>query len=249
MGRYRALGSYATHSLCVNGRSGRGGRYRRTMRERAFQRARSKEHKQQRAVAMLDAARSVAGESGVAAVTLTAIAERAGVHHSAVGRYYTSYKEVLLLLGQEGWDRWSKAVCDSLHASGQVVPARVAQIMAEYFNADPLFCDLLCNLPLHLEREVDVAQVLEFRRSSLDAIQSVIDAIRLSCPLFDEQAAIDAVASACALAAIFWQNAHPPTELIDALGGDPMVTAWKLDFESALTRVLAATCIGLTARG
>jgi AcrR family transcriptional regulator len=57
-----------------------------------------KENKRRRAAALVEAARSLAVESGVASVTLTAVAGRAGIHYSAVRRYFTSHKEVLLHL-------------------------------------------------------------------------------------------------------------------------------------------------------
>ena len=52
----------------------------------AFQRARTEEKKRQRAAALVEAARSLAVENGVASVTLTGVANRAGVHYSAVRR-------------------------------------------------------------------------------------------------------------------------------------------------------------------
>lgn len=61
----------------------------------------------------MEAARSVALEAGVASVTLTAVATRAGVHYSAVRRYFSSYKEVLLRLAAESWERWSESVCSN----------------------------------------------------------------------------------------------------------------------------------------
>lgn len=197
---------------------------------------------------MLEAARSLAAETGVATVTLTAIADRVGIHHSAVRRYYTSYKEVLLLLGEEGWRRWATRVCDSLGATDQVPPAQVGRIMAEHFADDPLFCDLLVNLSLHLEREVDVGQVVAFRQVAYDSIRSVAEGIQRACRLFDEESAFDAIAAACSLAAMFWQNAHPPKELIEAIGDAVVSPNWNMDFLPLLTRVLAATCVGLAIR-
>jgi hypothetical protein len=35
-------------------------------------------------------------------------------------------------------------------------PSRVAETLAHGLAADPIFCDLLANLHLHLEREVDL---------------------------------------------------------------------------------------------
>lgn len=50
--------------------------------QHAFQRARTEEKKRQRAAAIIEAARSLALERGVAWVTLTGVANRAGVHRS-----------------------------------------------------------------------------------------------------------------------------------------------------------------------
>lgn len=52
------------------------------MAQLTFQRARTDEKKRQRAAAIVEAARSLAVESGVTSVTLTAVANRAGVHYS-----------------------------------------------------------------------------------------------------------------------------------------------------------------------
>ncbi len=181
-------------------------------------------------------------------MTLTAIADRAGIHHSAVRRYYTSFKEVLLLLGEEGWQRWAAKVLGSLEADEQVRPAQIARIMAEHFASDALFCDLLVNLPLHLEREVDAGQVAAFRQVAYDSIRSVAEAIQRACRLFDEESALDAIAAGCSLAAMFWQNANPPKALTEAIGDAPLSPNWNMDFLPALTRVLAATCVGLAIR-
>src|ERR1700729_4362157 len=68
-----------------------------------FRRARTERMKRQRAAALVEAARSLALETGVASVTLAAVANRAGVHYSAVRRHFTSHKEVLLHLAAKGW--------------------------------------------------------------------------------------------------------------------------------------------------
>ena len=57
--------------------------------------------------------------------------------------------------------RWSNTVCATLWTPGPVAPSRTAETSASGLAADPLFCDLLANLPLHLEREVDLERVVE----------------------------------------------------------------------------------------
>lgn len=78
----------------------------------------------------MEAARSLAIEAGVASVTLTAVASRAGIHYSAVRRYFTSHKEVLLHLSAEGWVRWSNTVSEKLAEPGAKSPSRIAETLA-----------------------------------------------------------------------------------------------------------------------
>ncbi len=217
------------------------------MAQLTFQRARTEENKRRRAAALVEAARSLALEAGVASVTLTAVAGRAGIHYSAVRRYFTSHKEVLLHLAAEGWARWSGRVCEELGEPGLMSPARVAETLANGLAADPLFCDLLANLHLHLEHEVHIDRVVEIRRTITVAAVALADAIERALPALGRSGAFDILIAAYSLAAAFWQIANPPERLTDTYAEEPEVLPpeWNIDFASALTRVLTATCIGL----
>ena len=216
------------------------------MPQSTFQRARSEDKKRQRAAALVEAARSLALESGVASVTLTDVASRAGVHYSAVRRYFTSHKEVLLRLAAEGWARFSHTVCESLAEPGPMSPARVADALANGLAADPLFCDLLANLHLHLEHEVALEQVMEFKEISNAAVISLTDAIENALPALDRSGAFDVLLASYSLAAPLWQMANPPKRLADAYANRADVPPdWKIDFTAALSRLITAICIGL----
>ncbi|BBZ37275.1 TetR family transcriptional regulator [Mycobacterium conspicuum] len=214
-----------------------------------FQRARTEENKRRRAAALVEAARSLAVETGVASVTLTAVAGRAGIHYSAVRRYFTSHKEVLLHLAAEGWVRWSATVCKELDGpDGQEMsPERVAEILATSLVADPLFCDLLANLHLHLEHEVEPERVVEIRLTISAAATELADAIERVLPAPGRSGAFDILIAAYSLAAAFWHIANPPERLSDVYAKEPeaLPPEWNIDFASALTRVLTATCVGL----
>jgi len=213
-----------------------------------FQRARTEENKRRRAAALVEAARSLAVETGVASVTLTAVAGRAGIHYSAVRRYFTSHKEVLLHLAAEGWVRWSGTVCEQLNEAGQMSPPEVAEILANSLAADPLFCDLLANLHLHLEHEVEPERVVEIRLTISAAATSLADAIERALPAPGRSGAFDILIAAYSLAAAFWHIANPPERLSDVYAKEPeaLPPEWNIDFASALTRVLTATCVGLS---
>jgi AcrR family transcriptional regulator len=221
-------------------------RYAGTVAQLAFQRARTEEKKRQRAAALVEAARSVAVETGVASVTLTAVANRAGVHYSAVRRYFASHKEVLLHLASEGCVRWSDTASAQLREPGPMPPSRVAEILAGSLAADPLFCDLLANLHLHLEHEVDPDRVVEVRRTNIAAVMSLADAIEHALPALGRPGALDVLLAAYSLAAPLWQISHPPEGLPDAFTEEPELPSdWNVDFAPALTRLLTATCLGL----
>src|SRR5262249_23256591 len=167
----------------------------------AFQRARTEENKRQRAAALVEAARSLALETGVASVTLTAVAGRAGIHYSAVRRYFSSHKEVLLHLAAEGWVRWSGTVCEQFAEPGPVSAARCAWPLANGLAEDPLFCALLANLHLTLENEVDIDRVVEIRRTISAAAVALADAIEQSLPSLGRAGAFDILIAAYSLAA------------------------------------------------
>ncbi len=220
------------------------------MPQLTFQRARTEDKKRQRATALVEAARALALESGVASVTLTDVARRAGVHYSAVRRYFTSHKEVLLHLAAEGWVRWSDTVCDKLREPGPMSPALVAGALADSLAADPLFCDLLANLHLHLEHEVEIDRVLEVKQISSGAINSLADGIEHALPGLGRAGAFDVILAAYSLAAPLWQVANPPQKLAEAYAeakATDLPPDWNIDFISALTRLITATCVGLMA--
>lgn len=251
--RFATLANDANHAICVTQITERAlykshdVRYPLPMAPLTFQRARTEENKRLRAAALVEAARSLALETGVASVTLTAVASRAGIHYSAVRRYFTSHKEVLLHLAAEGWVRWSTTVCDKLAASGPTSPSRVADILAEGLADDPLFCDLLANLHLHLEHEVHIDRVVEIRRTIAAAAIALAGGIERALPALGRSGAFDMLIAAYSLAAAFWQIANPPERLTDVYAEEPdaLPPEWNIDFASALNRTLTATCIGL----
>src|ERR1700755_1763960 len=107
----------------------------------AYQRARSPEHKRERTEALVRGARQVAARDGVHRVTLSAIAEQAGLTHSAVLRYFHSRNEVLLQLAGQGWTDWADRLSAALSPGTDV--DELAKIMVTTLIEDPIFCDLL----------------------------------------------------------------------------------------------------------
>jgi len=72
-----------------------------------FQRARRPEQKQQRHEAILAAAHAAALEAGVRSVSLNDIAERIGIHKSALLRYFETREQIFLELTARSWREWA----------------------------------------------------------------------------------------------------------------------------------------------
>jgi hypothetical protein len=118
--------------------------------------------------------------------------------------------------------------------------------LADGLAADPLFCDLLANLHLHLEHEVEIDRVLEVKQISTAAVTSLADAIEQALPGLGRPGAYDVILAAYSLAGPLWQVANPPKKLADAYAEETDVPPdWNIDFTAALTRLITATCVGL----
>jgi AcrR family transcriptional regulator len=214
----------------------------------SFQRARTPERKAERARNLVEAARDLATERGVRAVTLTAIADRAGLHHSAMRRYFSSHREVMLRLAGEGWTAFAEAVRADLAAQGQVDPRGLVDSLVDALVRDPLFCDLLGN-SRNLEEDVDIAYVREFQYIGLEAVNRLVQSMTRALPALSPDAARDLVAAVHHIAGTRWQVTHPPEQLARLYEDEPDLRELAGEFVPSVTRLLTATCIGLTTPG
>ena len=211
-----------------------------------FQRARSPEAKRLREAAILDAARALGAEHGIRQVTLTDIAARTGMHKSALLRYFETREEIFLRLTAAGWQEWSLALAARLRALPGPGPAAVAQAFAATLAQRGMFCDLLAQAPLNLERNVSVDAVREFKLATLAARQDIFAALDEKLPSLDRDDALDLIATAVALAGAFWQIATPGPEIAALYRIDPRLAHAVIEVEPRLARILTATITGMT---
>ncbi|MFF4732317.1 TetR family transcriptional regulator [Streptomyces mirabilis] len=210
-----------------------------------FQRAYSSEHKARRAADLMEAARTLAARDGVRGVTLTAIAQHAGVHVSAVRRYYASREEILLNLAEEGYEAWSRAVAAQLSHRSNLTCGELTGTLVATLAERPLFCDLLTHVTLSLEREVSYERVRTFKHAAGNAVAVLIGAISTASAL-DRGQAQELVIAVIALTAPLWQAGHPGETLARLYREESAVAHIGIDFEPTLTRLLTALCDGLT---
>ncbi|MEV5812304.1 TetR family transcriptional regulator [Streptomyces mutabilis] len=212
----------------------------------AFQRAYSAEHKAQRASDLADAARTLAARDGVRAVTLTSIAQHAGVHASAVRRYYSSREEILLTLAQEGIEDWAEDAVSRLARYERLSAADIAHALVAGLRKRPLFCDLLTHVTLSLEHESSYECVRAFKVSASHAINSVSDTLTARSAL-DRTTAEELVMAVLALAAQLWQAGHPSQNTLRLYREEPQLAHVAIDFEYTFPRLATALVDGLAA--
>lgn len=210
-----------------------------------YARARTPEKKQERAHNLLSAAAELARERGVRAVTLTAVADRAGLHHSAMRRYFSSHKEVLLRLAGSGWERWADAVALDLNSRESATADTVVDVVVRTLSGDQLLCDLLGNVALRLEPDAGIEAVREYKRVSVAAFDRMVATLAGALPALGQSGARDFVSAVTALAAMLWQVANPDEKLAEVYRQEAGLAHLMLDFEPTLRRLARATLAGL----
>ena len=208
------------------------------------QRARSAAAKQQRERTILDAARFLGTERSVREVTLTDIAAAVGMHKSAMLRYFETREQIFLALTAEGWQEWSAALRGDLSDRTDATPGDVAHAIARSLVARPLFCDLLAQAPLNLERNVSLDAAYEFKTAVLGEVAEVAGCLRGLLGVTD-QSATDVIATATGMAGALWQMAAPGTELRKLYETRPELAHAVIDVEPRLTRILTALLTGI----
>lgn len=208
-----------------------------------FQRARSVQAKVKRENAILDAARVLAEERSVREVTLTDIAGAIGMHKSALLRYFETREEIFLRLAADGWREWSAAQRGALASLDNPTARKIASAFADGLSGRPLFCDLLVQSPLNLERKVSVEAVRSFKLVAMGEVDAIADALKLYADL-TEREAVDFVTTAVNMAGTLWQIASLGPGLRQVLQDDPKLANAIIEVAPQLQRILEGLLLG-----
>lgn len=210
-----------------------------------FLRARSAAAKEQRRQDLLGSAREQAAARGVRGLTLTSIADRAGVHISAVRRYFSSREEILLVLAAEQWIAFADEVEARLR-NGTVDD--VAEVLVNAMLRQPLFCDLLAHAAIDLERAVMEDVVAVYKLAAVDAVERAGKCLERSLNALPSGLGREAIADITALGAVLWQYANPSPELAALYERDPRLATAHIELAPRLLRATTALLGGFVAR-
>lgn len=209
-----------------------------------FIRARSREAKQQREQAILDAARRLASRRSVREVTLTDVAEAVGMHKSTMLRYFETREQIFLTITAEEWEEWSAPLCDRLASLDRTTPVQAAALLTDSLMERPLFCDLLVHAPLNLERNVSVQTVRSFKIRVLAAHAAVVAELRRLFAL-EESKAMNVVTVATSMAGALRQMAEPGPTLRELYRTDPGLSHAIVEVAPRLRSIVEALILGL----
>ena len=216
--------------------------------EGAFLRARRPEQKQQRYLAILDAARTLALRDGVGAVSLTAIAAEVGMHKSALLNYFDTREEIFLRLTETEWQAWADGLVTEL-GRDPVDEQRLVEVLTASLVDRPLFCQLLTHSPLTLERNASLDAGRRSKGAAMRAAAAVADAVHTASPALSRDACTELVMATGLMAAGLWQVAHPPPVVVALFAesaeqrGFPQ--AAPIDFADAVARFIRIHVAGL----
>jgi AcrR family transcriptional regulator len=209
------------------------------MAQAEFQRARSEETKRLREQAIIDAAVCLGAVQGIRRVTLTSIAEAVGMHKSALLRYFETREQIFLIITAQNWREWSAALRAGLSPMDASTPAAtIASLLARSLVERPMFCDLLAQAPLNLERNVSIESVRSFKLATLEEVERIAGELLRLRPGMTELEAIDIIATATSVAGALWQMATPSKEVAQLYREDPRLGHAIVDVEPRLTRIL-----------
>ena len=201
-------------------------------------RARSAAAKQQREQDILAAATRLGAERGIRQVTLTDIADAVGMHKSALLRYFETREQIFLKLTAAGWRSWSADLRAALETGD------AAAAFADTLVARPMFCDLLAQAPLNLERNVSLDSVREFKLVTLAEVEAIHEVLHRRLGLTEQQS-VDVIATATSMAGALWQMATPGPEVRALYRSDPRLAHAVVEVGPRLRRVLTALLAGL----
>ena len=121
----------------------------------------------------------------------------------------------------------------------------MAAAFASTLASRGVFCDLLAQAPLNLERNVSVQAVGAFKLVTLAEVDAIVAVVQRLLPGLTERDAVDLIAAATSLSGAFWQMATPGPEIAALYRSDPRLSHAVVDVEGRVQRLLTALLQGM----
>ncbi|MES0838318.1 TetR/AcrR family transcriptional regulator [Nocardiopsis tropica] len=218
-----------------------------------FQRARSEEQREIRRQAILDTTATMLEEMAASAVSLNELSRRVGLAKSNVLRYFESREAILLELLDRAWQQWIAdlpALLDAGIDQAASVDRRTEQfatVIAGSLAGRRVLCDLLSSQAGVLEHNVSAEVAARYKRAAVANVAEIAALAHRHLPELGNSAPQLTAAMIMAIGAV-WTHSRPSEAMLAAYQADPSLTAFKLDFVTALQEMLATLTAGTIAR-
>ena len=190
-----------------------------TSRQTGFTRARSPAQKAQRRDDILAAARRLAAEHGVPAITLGDLADEVGLAKSNVVRYFGTREEIFVELCIDESLVLRDLVVERLAAAA--APGHVAGVVADAVAGAPVFCEVVGLLPTHLEHNVSFDAALRLKVTTAGVLDDLRVALVAAVPGLDPADAARALGAVVLLASGLWAMARPSSVVREVYAARP----------------------------
>jgi TetR/AcrR family transcriptional regulator len=205
-----------------------------------WQRARSPEKKEQRRAAILDAARTMLDENGLAGAGLNALAREAGMSKGNIYQYFESREAVFLQIVIEELTEWADDTGQALAAVVVGDRDQISDALVTSLAKRPRLLQLVPLIAQVFERNVSADTVVAFT-SSIGAVRAKVgDALSVVLPDLSRAEIRLLLDGLFYLLGGMAPNTNPSPACVEALSRPEMAGhAFQLDRElGALLRVL-----------
>lgn len=210
-----------------------------------FQRARQPAQKEQRRNAILAAAADLLADVGYDAVSLTAIADRAGLSKSNLYRYFESREEILLALLADDVVGLTEEVEEELAPfAGTGDREAVVRVLVAAWVERQRLCQLVSVLSSVLERNLTERPVVDFKLRVLGLNRRIVNALHAALPGLPVERCATFLRLGGALAAGLWPLANP-SSVVARVQARPELAGTEYVFARELARGFEALLAGL----
>ncbi len=212
---------------------------------RTWQRAVREEQRDERRETILAAAEALFLRKELAAIGMAEVARRAGLAKGTLYLYFPTKESLFLAFLSRDYELWFDAMDRALRKdSAPMEPHALAQIAVKALRSQPTMRRLMAELHTLLERNIDQATALPFKRMLLERVTRAGALLESRCAFLRPGDGAAVLAHLHALV-IGLQHMAQPAPVIAEILRRPELSWFRLDFYPALARAFEVHLIGL----
>ena len=209
----------------------------------SWQRARKPDQKAERVTAILDAAARLFDRKDLVGISMSDMAEEAGLSKASLYSYFKTKEEVFATLFLQESEAWFAVVEPKLKRLRSPNASRVAIVLTDALKECQRFCRLTVVLASVLERNMSTDFIRDFKTELHTNLGQIIAAIQTAFPEMTFESGTAFLYQHQAVIAGLWPLTHPSPEVAEVLASeefqDLQIDFYKL-FQQTMQRLLEA---------